>query len=38
VTGEAVQKIDRINQFLRQPTHDPVPFAETLAQLQDLAS
>jgi type III secretion protein N (ATPase) len=38
VTDEAVQKIDRINQFLRQPTHDLVPFAETLKQLEGLAS
>jgi type III secretion protein N (ATPase) len=38
VTDEAVKKIDRINQFLRQPTHELVPMAETLKQLQGLAS
>ena len=38
VTDEAVKKVDRINQFLRQPTHELVPFAETLKRLQELAA
>ncbi len=38
VTDEAVRKIDSINQFLKQPTHELVPFADTLKQLQGLAS
>ena len=38
ITDEAVRKIDSINQFLKQPTHELVPFADTLKQLQALAS
>ncbi|HMR29432.1 MAG TPA: type III secretion system ATPase SctN [Geminicoccaceae bacterium] len=38
VTDEAVKKIDRINAFLKQPTHELVAFDETLKQLQGLAS
>jgi type III secretion protein N (ATPase) len=38
VTDEAVKKIDRINQFLRQPTHELVPMAETLKRLEELAA
>ena len=38
VTDEAVKKIDRINQFLKQPTHELVAFDETLKLLQGLAA
>ena len=38
VTDEAVKKIDRINQFLKQPTHELVAFEETLKLLQGLAA
>ena len=38
VTDEAVKKIDRINQFLKQPTYELVAFEETLKLLQGLAA
>ena len=38
VTDEAVKKIDRINAFLKQPTHELVAFDETLKLLQGLAN
>ena len=37
VTDEAVEKIDRINGFLRQGTHDKAVFDETISALSQLA-
>ena len=38
VTDEAVKKIDQINAFLQQGTHEQAPFEETLSKLKALVS
>ena len=38
LTDEAVQKIDPINQFLKQRTNEKCTFDETLSRLKDLVS
>jgi ATP synthase in type III secretion protein N len=37
VGDEAIEKIERIKQFLNQATENLLPFEETVAQLSELA-
>ena len=36
-TDEAVSKIDAVNAFLKQHTHEQAPFDDTIAQLKQLS-